>query len=277
MTINLKHESNAFILFQGDDGKKEELFLSRIARVFFAFLESRSRLAREKASSVSSSAFADSHFFGYGKAMMTNWHIWIPSFFLFVCFGGMRWWTTTVWAYLPKTKNRSGSEERRIERCSFFFKFAVSLLMRVNSKAMMIKKISCTNPMKPQGVIDIKSTLSLRRKCTSFLSFENGSLTRWYFLTHTQKKYWKHAGGIFKQINTLWREHQRVATKKQYQSSSTTTTTKSRYESVRRLDARGAGEGSAIAVLAFLRAVRTRRYDKREWNHREERRHIHTV
>jgi hypothetical protein len=30
-------------------------------------------------------------------------------------------------------------------------------------------------------------------------------------------------------------------------------------------------------VLAFLRAVRTRRYDKREWNHREERRHIHTV
>lgn len=72
MTINLKHESNAFILFQGDDGKKEELFLSRIARVFFAFLESRSRLAREKASSVSSSAFADSHFFGYGKAMMAN-------------------------------------------------------------------------------------------------------------------------------------------------------------------------------------------------------------
>ena len=58
-----------------------------------------------------------------------------------------------------------------------------------------------------QGVIDIKSTLSLRRKCTSFLSFENGSLTRWYFVTHTQKKYWKHAGGIFKQINTLWREH----------------------------------------------------------------------
>jgi hypothetical protein len=66
-----------------------------------------------------------------------------------------------------------------------------------------------------QGVIDIKSTLSLRRKCTSFLSFENGSLTPWYFVTHTQKKYWKHAGGIFKQINTLWREHQRVATKKQ--------------------------------------------------------------
>jgi len=97
----------------------------------------------------------------------------------------------------------------------FFFKFAVSLLMCVNSKAMMIKKYLASNFMKPEGVIDIKSTLSLRRRCTSFLSFENGSLTRWYFLTHTQKKYWKHAGGIFKQIHTLWREHQRVATKKQ--------------------------------------------------------------
>jgi len=88
MTINLKHESNAFILFQGDDGKKEELFLSRIARVFFAFLELRSRLAREKASSVSSSAFADSHFFGYGKAMMANESSESrPFFFLFVLAG----------------------------------------------------------------------------------------------------------------------------------------------------------------------------------------------
>ena len=88
MTINLKHESNAFILFQGDDGKKEELFLSRIARVFFAFLESRSRLAREKASSVSSSAFADSHFFGYGKAMMANEKMRLnPVLFSFCLFG----------------------------------------------------------------------------------------------------------------------------------------------------------------------------------------------
>ena len=112
-------------------------------------------------------------------------------------------------------------ESQRVGRATnrtmlvFFFKFAVSLLLCVNSKAMMIKKYLASNFMKPEGVIDIKSTLSLRRRCTSFLSFENGSLTRWYFLTHTQKKYWKHAGGIFKQIHTLWREHQRVATKKQ--------------------------------------------------------------
>jgi len=112
-------------------------------------------------------------------------------------------------------------ESQRVRRATnrtmlvFFFKFAVSLLMCVNSKAMMIKKYLASNFMKPEGVIDIKSTLSLRRRCTSFLSFENGSLTRWYFLTHTQKKYSKHAGGIFKQIHTLWREHQRVATKKQ--------------------------------------------------------------
>jgi len=48
MTINLKHESNAFISFQRDDGKKEKVFLSRIARVFFAFLESRSRFGRAR-------------------------------------------------------------------------------------------------------------------------------------------------------------------------------------------------------------------------------------
>jgi len=124
MTINLKHESNAFISFQRDDGKKEKVFLSRIARVFFAFLESRSRFRRAREGIF--------RFLLCFRGLPLLWLrkgdddktmivVWIPSFFLFVCFGGMRWWRTKVWAYLPKTKNRSGSEERRIERCSFFF------------------------------------------------------------------------------------------------------------------------------------------------------------
>ena len=124
MTINLKHESNAFISFQRDDGKKEKVFLSRIARVFFAFLESRSRFGRAREGIF--------RFLLCFRGLPLLWLrkgdddktmivVWIPSFFLFVCFGGMRWWRTKVWAYLPKTKNRSGSEERRIERCSFFF------------------------------------------------------------------------------------------------------------------------------------------------------------
>ena len=200
MTINLKHESNAFILFQGDDGKKEELFLSRIARVFFAFLELRSRLAREKASSVSSSAFADSHFFGYGKAMMANESSESrPFFFLFVLAG-------------------SGDEQQQSEPICQRRRMAAGRTMLVFFQVCCLVVDVCKfegdddkesfRPLyEAQGVIDIKSTLSLRRKCTSFLSFENGSLTRWYFVTHTQKKYWKHAGGIFKQINTLWREH----------------------------------------------------------------------
>jgi len=70
----------------------------------------------------------------------------------------------------------------------FFFKFAVSLLMCVNSKAMMIKKYLASNFMKPEGVIDIKSTLSLRRRCTSFLSFEKRLADAMvFFNTHAEK------------------------------------------------------------------------------------------
>jgi len=125
MTINLKHESNAFILFQGDDGKKEELFLSRIARVFFAFLESRSRLAREKASSVSSSAFADSHFFGYGKAMMTKRVLFLslnPVFFSFCLF-----WRDAVMNNNSLSLFAKDEESQRVRRATnrtmlvFFF------------------------------------------------------------------------------------------------------------------------------------------------------------
>jgi hypothetical protein len=84
-------------------------------------------------------------------------------------------------------------ESQRVRRATnrtmlvFFFKFAVSLLMCVNSKAMMMKKRFCY-PMKPEGVIDIKSTLSLRRKCTSFLSFEKRLADAMvFFNTHAEK------------------------------------------------------------------------------------------
>ena len=44
------------------------------------------------------------------------------------------------------------------------------------------------NFMKPEGVIDIKSTLSLRRKCTSFLSFEKRLADAMvFFNTHAEK------------------------------------------------------------------------------------------
>ena len=131
MTINLKHESNAFISFQGDDGKKEKVFLSRIARVFFAFLESHSRLAR-----------AREGIFRFLLCFRGLPLLWLRKgdddktsasfvsesrllFFLFVL-AGCGDEEQKFEPILPKTKNRSGSEERRIERCSFFFSSLLS-------------------------------------------------------------------------------------------------------------------------------------------------------
>ena len=143
MTMNLKHESNAFISFQGDDGKKEKVFLSRIARVFFAFLESRSRLARARRHlpfppllSRTPTSLARERRWWQNDDIRLN-----PVLFSFCLF-----WRDAVMKnkslslFCQRRRIAAGRKSDESNDARFFFKFAVALLMCVNSKAMMIKK-----------------------------------------------------------------------------------------------------------------------------------------